>query len=94
MQKLFLKRLVLKENREWPGDVMVLGSFQSRGVLLIWIIVWHELSVLSAGTLGDCLGRFSLTYRFPFSFSLSLGDSPIETEIRLKGPLNLKQSTN
>ena len=52
VQKLVLKKLLLKENRGWSGGVMALGSFQSRGVLLVWIIVWQGPSVLSAGAMG------------------------------------------
>ena len=56
------------------GGVMVLRNFQKRGVL-IWIIVWQGPTVLSVG--GGCLDIFSLTYHFPFSFSLAMGDCPI-----------------
>ena len=52
------------------------GNFQCRGVLLIWIIVGQGPIALAEGAGRGCLDIFSLVYHF-FSFSLSLGDSPI-----------------
>ena len=51
-------------------------NFQCWGVLLVWIIVGQGPIVLAVGAGGGCLDIFSL-----ISFSLSLGDGPIETEI-------------
>ena len=53
---------------------MVLGSFQGRGVLLIWIIVGQGPAELFMD--AGCLGTFSLIISFSclsflFSFSLS-----------------------
>ena len=45
---------------------------QCRGFLLIWMIVEQGPIALAVGAGGGCLDTFSL-----FSFSLSLGDSPI-----------------
>ena len=55
------------------------ANFQCRGVLLIWIRVGQGPSVLAVGAGGGCLDIFSLVYHFSFSFSL--GDGPIWTEI-------------
>ena len=46
----------------------------------IWISVGQGSSALAVGADGGCLGIFTLIYPFS-SFSLSLGDGPIETEI-------------
>ena len=54
-------------------------NFQFLGVLLIWIIVGQRPTVLSVGA-GGGLDIFSLIYHFS-SFSLSLGDGLIYTEI-------------
>ena len=58
---------------------MVLGKFPARGVLLIWIRVGQGPTSLAAGAGWGYLDIFSLVYHF--SFSLSLGDGPIQTEI-------------
>ena len=54
-------------------------NFQCRGVLLIWITVWQGPTALAVGAGGGYLDIFSLVCHF--SFSLSLGDGPIYTEI-------------
>ena len=51
-------------------------NFQCGGVLLIWITVGQGLTELAVGAGGGCLDIFSYL-SFLFSFSLSLGDSPI-----------------
>ena len=68
-------------------------NVQCRGVLLIWIIVEQGPTVLTVGSGEGCLDTFTLVYQF-FTFSLSLGDGPILTEILSKGPLSPKQPTN
>ena len=55
-------------------------NFQYRGVLLICIIVGQGPIGLTVDAGGGCLDFFSLVYHFS-SFSLSLGDGPIQTEI-------------
>ena len=55
-------------------------NFQCRGVLLIWMIVGQAPTVLAVGTGGVVLTFFS-PLSFLSSFSLSLGDDPIYTEI-------------
>ena len=40
--------------------------------------------MVEVGVGGGCLDIFSLLYHFSFSFSLSLGDGLIETEILLQ----------
>ena len=54
----------------------MLGNFQCRGVLLIWIIVGQGPIALAVGAGGGCLDIFS-HLSLLFSFSLSLGDGPI-----------------
>ena len=55
-------------------------NFQCRGVLLTWIIVGQRPIGLAVGAGGGCLDIF-LYLSFLSSFSLSLGDGPIQTEI-------------
>ena len=57
------------------GGAMVWVNFQCGGVLLIWIRVGQGPTALAVGAGGGCLDIFSLIYHF--SFSLSLGKSPI-----------------
>ena len=47
-------------------------SFQGRGVLLIWIIIWQGQIALAVGGGGGCFDILTL-----LSFSLSLRDGPI-----------------
>ena len=48
---------------------MVLGEFQCRGILLIWIIVGQEPTVLAVSAVRGCLDNFSLDLvSFLFSF--------------------------
>ena len=71
-------------------------NFQCRGVLLIWIRGGQGPTVLAVGAGGGCLDIFTLVYHF-FSFSLSLGDGPIWTEIlsqRAVKPKTTNQPTN
>ena len=71
-------------------------NFQCRGVLLIWLIVGQGPTALAVGAGGGCLDIFTLTYLL-FSFSLSLGDGPIWTEIlsqRTVKPKTINQSIN
>ena len=56
-------------------------NFQCRGVLLIRITVGQGLIALAVGAGGDGLDIFFSHLSLLFSFSLSLGDGPIETEI-------------
>ena len=51
-------------------------NFQCRGVLLIWISVGQEPTVLAVDAGGGVWTFFSLVY-FSLSFSLSLGDGSI-----------------
>ena len=48
---------------------------------------------LAVGAYGGCLDFFSLIYHFS-SFSLSLGDDPISTEILSQTAVQPKQPTN
>ena len=61
--------------------VELVGDMHEPGVLLIWIIVGHEPTVLAVGAGGGLFGHFFSHLSFLFSFSLSLGDGPIQTEI-------------
>ena len=47
----------------------------------VWITVGQGPSALVVGAGGGCLDIFTLIYPFLSSFSLSLGDGPIWTEI-------------
>ena len=55
-------------------------NFQCRGVLLTCIIVGQGPTALAVGAGGGSMDTFSLIYPFS-SFSLTLGDGPILTEI-------------
>ena len=55
-------------------------NFQCRGVLLVWMIVGQGPVALAVGVGGGCLDIF-LSSVFFSSFSLSLEDGPIKTEI-------------
>ena len=52
-------------------------NFQRRGILLIWTIVGQGPTVLAVGAGEGCLDIFFSHLSFLFSFSLSLGHSPI-----------------
>ena len=54
---------------------MVLGSFQCRGILLIWVIIGQGPTVFAVGAGRGCMVNFSLVDHF--SFCLDLGDVPI-----------------
>ena len=74
-----------------------LVSFQCRGVLLIWSKVGQGPTVLAVGAGGGLFGHFFSRLSFLFSFSLSLGDDPIKTEIlsqRAFKPKTTNQPTN
>ena len=55
-------------------------QFQCRGILLIWIIVVKGPTVLVVGADGVVWTFFS-HLSFLSSFSLSMGDCPVQTEI-------------
>ena len=56
-------------------------NFQCRAVILIWIIVRQGSIALAIGAGGGGLDVFFSPQSFLFSFSLSLGGGPIQTEI-------------
>ena len=56
-------------------------NFQCRGVLLTWITVGQGPIVLAVGVGGGCLDIFFSHLSLLFSFSLSLEDGSILTEI-------------
>ena len=66
---------------DWGGRVVrwCWVNFQCRGILLIWIRVGQRLTAFAvgAGEGAGCLDFFFSRLSFLFSFSLSLGDSPI-----------------
>ena len=71
-------------------------DFQCRGVLLIWIVVGQGPTVLAVGTGGGLFGHFFSGLLFLSSYSLSLGDCPIQTEIlsqRAVKPKSTNQAT-
>ena len=59
-------------------------NFQCQGVLLIWITIGQGPTALAVGAGWGCLDIFSSSLSFLFSFSLSLKDGPIQTEILSK----------
>ena len=59
---------------------MVLGKLPVPGVLLTWIIVGQGPTVLASG--WGLFGHFFSRLSFLFSFTLSLGDSPIQTGVQ------------
>ena len=56
-------------------------NFQCRGVLLLWIIAGQGPIALEVGAGGGLFGHFLSHLSRLFSFSLSLGDGPLYTEI-------------
>ena len=56
-------------------------NFQCRGVLLIWIRVGQGPAALAVGAGGGLFGHFFSRLSFLFTFSLSVGDGSIQTEI-------------
>ena len=60
----------------WPGDAMVHGKLPVPRHPTIWITVAQGPTALAVGVGGGCLDIFALS-----SFSLSLGDGPIKTDI-------------
>ena len=65
-------------HKRWSGRAIELGNFQYRGVLLIRILVglWPMLAVGD----GD-FDKFPSSLSCLFSFSLSLGDGLIQSEV-------------
>ena len=59
---------------------MVLCKLPVPGRPTIWMIVGQGSIALAVGAVGGCLDVF-YSLSFLFSFSLSLGDDPIKTEI-------------
>ena len=47
-------------------DVLSVGDFQCRGVLLVWMIVGQGPVALAASADGGLFGHFSLIYFFSF----------------------------
>ena len=62
-------------------DFLTVGDIQCRGVLQVWMIVGQGPVALAAGADGGLFGQFFSHLFFLLSFSLSLGDGPILTEI-------------
>ena len=58
---------------------MVLGKLQCWVVLQIWVIVGQGPTGLAVGAGGGCLEIFFSRLSFLSSFSLSLGDSSMQT---------------
>ena len=78
--------------RGWSAGAMVLGKLPVPGRPTVWVIVGQGPIALAVGAGGFFLDIFSLLYPF-FSFSLSLGDDPILTEI-LSQRADKPQTTN
>ena len=69
-------------------------NFQSRGVLLVWMIVGQGPIALAVGAGGGCLDIFSLIYLFSFLSPSFWETARYRLKYCLKGPLNPKQPTN
>ena len=83
-------------SRGWSGGAMVLGKLPVPGRPTILITVGQGPIALAVGAGGGGLDIFTLIYPFS-SFSLSLGDGPIQTEIlsqRAVKPKTTNQPTN
>ena len=74
----------------------MLGKLPVPGRPTIWITVGQGLTALALGAGGCCLDIFYSHLSFLSSFSLSLGDGPIYTEILSQRAVKLKtnQPTN
>ena len=76
---------------------MVLGKLPVPGRPTIWMIVGQGPFALPVGTGGGLFGHFYSPLSFLSSFSLSLEDGPIQTEIlsqRAVKPKTTNQPTN
>ena len=69
-------------------------NFQYRSVLLIWIIVGQEPTVLAVGAGGGCLGIFLSSVISLFFLPLSGSRLDIHLKYCLKGSFNPTQPTN
>ena len=75
---------------------MVLGKLPAPGRPTIWIPVGQGPTALAVGAGGGLFGHFYSHLSFLSSFSLSLGDGPILTEIlsqRAVKPKTINQPT-
>ena len=77
-----LKRIIFYHSG-WSGGAMVLGKLPVPGRPTVWFTVGLGPTALAVGAGGGCLDIFTLSYS---SFSLSLGDGPIWTEILSQRP--------
>ena len=76
---------------------MVLGKLPVPGRPTVWIKVGQGPTALAGGACGGCLDIFFSRLSFLFSYSLSLGDGPIQTEIlsqRAVKPKSTNQPTS
>ena len=69
-------------------------NFQCRGVLIIWIKVGQGPTALAVGAGGVVWTFFFSHLSFLVSFSLSLGDGPIYTDILLSRRAVKPKTTN
>ena len=67
---------------------MVLGKLPVPGCLTIWMVVGQGSFALAVGTDGGLFGHFYSSLTFLSSFSLSLGDGPIQTAILSQKAVN------
>ena len=65
----------------WSGGAMVLGKLPVLGSPTFWIVGQRPVA-LAVGAGGGCFRHFYSPLSFSSSFSLSLGDGPILTEIK------------
>ena len=69
----------------------MLGNFQCRGVLLIWMKVGQEPTALVVGAGGGCSNIFSLVYHFSFLSPALWETARYRQKYCFKGPLSPKQ---
>ena len=84
-------------HRGWSGGAKALGKLPVPGRPTILNTVGQGPTALAVGAGGGCLDIFNSHRSFLFSFSLSLGDGPIYTEIlsqRVVKPKTTNQPTS
>ena len=69
------------DERGWSGGAMVLGKLPVPGCPITRITVGQGPTALAVGAGGGLFGHFYSRLSFLSSFSVSLGDGPIWTEI-------------
>ena len=79
---------------QWGGRVVqwCWVNFRCLGVLLIWLLEQGP-TALAVGAGGGCLDIYYFVYHFSSSFSVSVGDVPIQTETLSQRPFYKQEPT-